>query len=112
MRPQLAWNVCVSSARSQTRTNMARCNPKIVSFDHKCRKPRRQLPHWDFYLWAAGADLLFVHPGAASLVGDMPRTWLLKAPQQRLSNISDNLLSSLRNNREKAGIPLFDYQQQ
>ncbi|OBT96330.1 hypothetical protein VE01_05778 [Pseudogymnoascus verrucosus] len=28
--------------------------------------------------------------------------WFLKAPQQRLSNISDNLLNSLRNNREKA----------
>ncbi|KFY45994.1 hypothetical protein V494_00659 [Pseudogymnoascus sp. VKM F-4513 (FW-928)] len=28
--------------------------------------------------------------------------WFLKAPQQRLSNISDNLLGSLRNNRKEA----------
>lgn len=38
--------------------------------------------------------------------------WLLKAPQQRLSNISDNMLSSLRNNRAKVGLPSFDYQKQ
>jgi hypothetical protein len=38
--------------------------------------------------------------------------WFLKAPQQRLSNISDNLLNSLRNNREKVGFCFFYYQQQ
>ncbi|KPM42707.1 hypothetical protein AK830_g3870 [Neonectria ditissima] len=36
-------------------------------------------------------------------------TWLMKAPQQRLSNISDQLLDSLRNKREKgaAGRPVI-----
>lgn len=38
--------------------------------------------------------------------------WFLKAPQQRLSNISDNLLNSLRNNREEVGLCFFDYKQQ
>jgi len=31
--------------------------------------------------------------------------WHKDAPQQRLSNISDSLLDSLRNNREKVGLP-------
>ncbi|KFZ13980.1 hypothetical protein V501_03452 [Pseudogymnoascus sp. VKM F-4519 (FW-2642)] len=38
--------------------------------------------------------------------------WFLDAPQVRLSNISDNLLDSLRNNRTKVGLHLFDYQEQ
>lgn len=38
--------------------------------------------------------------------------WFLEAPQQRLSNISDNLLNSLRNSREEVGLCFFDYQQQ
>ena len=38
--------------------------------------------------------------------------WFLNAPQLRLSNISDNLLDSLRNNRTKVSLQLFDYQGQ
>ncbi|KFZ17155.1 hypothetical protein V502_04720 [Pseudogymnoascus sp. VKM F-4520 (FW-2644)] len=62
----------------------------------------------------AAVDIVAVHGLGAT--PDYAWVWLPKnnppeAPQQRLSNISDNLLNSLRNNRE-VGLCFFDYQQQ